>query len=251
MKFENKIVLITGAAHGMGKNHAKAFINEGASVIITDINEELGKQTAEELGENALFIKHDVAEETDWINVVSIVKEKYGKLDVLVNNAGVMPFGPLGVMSFDDYKKYIGINQFSVFLSLTHCAELLKASGNASVINVSSTAGLRAMPYGAAYNSSKFAVRALTKVAALEWAKLGIRVNTLCPGPTMTKDVDLNQSASHGDGGSVAAFLQTLPMGRFGTMDELTKMVLFLASDDSSFCTGADFVADGGITENK
>lgn len=91
MKFENKIVLITGAAHGMGKNHAKAFINEGASVIITDINEELGKQTAEELGENALFIKHDVAEETDWINVVSIVKEKYGKLDVLVNNAGVMP----------------------------------------------------------------------------------------------------------------------------------------------------------------
>ena len=107
------------------------------------------------------------------------------------------------------------------------------------------------MPYGAAYNSSKFAVRALSKVAALEWAKMGIRVNTLCPGPTMTKDVDLSQAASHGDGGSVAAFLQTMPMGRFGTMEELTKMVLFLASDDSSFCTGADFVADGGITENK
>ncbi|MBQ3559655.1 MAG: SDR family NAD(P)-dependent oxidoreductase [Agathobacter sp.] len=117
MKFENKIVLITGAAHGMGKNHAKAFINEGATVIITDINEELGKQTAVELGDKALFIKHDVAEEADWINVVNIINEKFGKLDVLVNNAGVMPFGPLGMMTFDDYKKYIGINQFSVFLN--------------------------------------------------------------------------------------------------------------------------------------
>ena len=251
MRFENKVVLVTGAAHGMGKNHAKAFIEEGANVVITDINEELGVKAAEELGEKAMFIKQDVASEEDWINVVSVVKEKFGKLDVVVNNAGVMPFGPLGMMSFEDYKKYIGINQFSVFLSLTHCFPLLKESGNASVINVSSTAGIRAMPYGAAYNSSKFAVRALSKVAALEWAKMGIRVNTLCPGPTMTKDVDLSQAASHGDGGSVAAFLQTMPMGRFGTMEELTKMVLFLASDDSSFCTGADFVADGGITENK
>lgn len=239
MKFKNKIVLITGGASGMGKEHAKEFVKEGATVVITDISLE-GEKVASEL-KNCLFIKQDVAKEADWKNVVKIVNEKFGRLDILINNAGIVLYKPLGMMTLDEYMRVVNVNQVSVFLGMSHCLELLKKGKNASVINISSIAGLTCSPAGAAYSSSKFAVRALTEVAAQEWAPFKIRVNTICPGAINTPMLVQPDTKD-----AVNEFAKSIPLKRIGNPEELTKAVMFFASSDGSYCTGSTLVVDGG-----
>ena len=240
MKFKNKIVLITGGARGMGKTHAEAFVKEGATVFITDVLTAEGEKIASSL-KNCSFIKQDVSKEADWINVIKKIDEKYGKLDILVNNAGIVLFKPLGMMTFEEYMHVVNVNQVSVFLGMTHSLNLLKKGTDASVINISSVAGLKGMPAGAAYNSSKFAVRALTEVAALDWAPYKIRVNTICPGA-----VDTAMLGSDDIKDLFKEYVNSIPMKRIGQPEELTKAVMFLASSDSSYCTGSTIVVDGG-----
>lgn len=239
MKFKDKIVLITGGASGMGKEHAKEFVKEGATVVITDISLE-GEKVASEL-KNCLFIKQDVAKEADWKNVVKIVNEKFGRLDILINNAGIVLYKPLGMMTLEEYMRVVNVNQVSVFLGMSHCLELLKKGKNASVINISSIAGLTCSPAGAAYSSSKFAVRALTEVAAQEWAPFKIRVNTICPGAINTPMLVQPDTKD-----AVNEFAKSIPLKRIGNPEELTKAVMFFASSDGSYCTGSTLVVDGG-----
>ena len=183
-RLENKVVIITGAAQGMGKMHAEKALNEGAKVVITDINKELGLQTSQILGENAIFIQHDVANEEHWSNVISTVIEKWGRIDVLVNNAGITYSTPLEKLSLAAYMKIVNINQVSVFLGMKTVAETMKAQNAGSIINISSMNGLVGGAIG--YTDTKFAVRGMTKAASRELSPYNIRVNSVHPGVIQT-----------------------------------------------------------------
>lgn len=240
-KFDNKVVLVTGGARGMGKTHVEEFVKEGAQVFFTDILEQEGKALETELGNRVFFIKQNVANEDDWKAVAKFIKDNAGRLDILVNNAGIARMNPIENMSVEEYLKVVNINQVSIFLSYKYMLDLLKLGHDSSVINISSIAGVKAMYGSAAYNSSKFAVNALTQVAAIEWANYKIRVNAICPGAIATPMLVQPDTKD-----MVDEFAKRIPLKRIGEPMELTKMVLFLASNDSSYCTGSLFVADGG-----
>ncbi len=244
MRLANKIALITGAAMGMGKSHAQRFIQEGAVVYLADINDEIGEATAKELGENAYYIKLDVTEEKSWLEAVETIRNNHHKLDILVNNAGISSFKPLSEMTVEDYMKTISINQLSVFLGMKSAMELLEKSSAASIINISSIEGFKGSSGGYGYVSSKFAVRGLTKSAALEFASKGIRVNSVHPGGVETPMV---AQATGDQKLAIEAFKQTIPLNRMAQASEISNLVLFLASDESSYSTGSEFIADGGI----
>ena len=183
-RLKDKVVIITGAAQGMGKMHAEKALSEGAKVVITDINKDLGLQTSQILGENAIFIQHDVANEEHWSNVISTVIEKWGRIDVLVNNAGITYSTPLEELSLAAYMKIVNINQVSVFLGMKTVAETMKAQNAGSIINISSMNGLVGGAIG--YTDTKFAVRGMTKAASRELSPFNIRVNSVHPGVIQT-----------------------------------------------------------------
>lgn len=241
MRFENKVVLITGGTRGMGESHAEAFAKEGAIVYITGNTEEEGKKTASKI-QNCTFVKQDVSVEKDWINIIKKIEQEHGRLDILVNNAGIVISKLLGEMTLEEYMRIINVNQVSIFLGLSHSLELLKKGTNASVINISSVAGLRTSLGDVSYTSSKFAVRAMSEVAAREWAQFNIRVNAVCPGAIQTPMLMQSNVAD-----AVKIISEKIPMKRIGAPSELTNVVLFLASTESSYCTGSTFVADGGM----
>jgi 3alpha(or 20beta)-hydroxysteroid dehydrogenase len=240
-RFENKVVLVTGGARGMGARHVERFVEEGAKVYFTDILSEGGQELAERLGRESVFIQQDVAKEDNWKKVISIIEEQENKLDVLVNSAGVARHKVIGDMSLDEYMSVININQVSVFLGLTYALPLLKKGTNASVVNISSIAGIAGSSGGAAYSSSKYAVRGLTQVAALEFAPLNIRVNSIHPGVVETPMVVQGDNRE-----GVVELVKAIPLGRIGKPDDISNMALYLASEDSSFCTASEFVLDGG-----
>lgn len=240
-RFKDKVVLVTGGARGMGKTHVEGFLKEGAFVFFTDILTNEGETLAKSLGSRCQFLKHDVSSERDWESVVAVINKKFGKLDVLINNAGIARFNLIEHMPLEDYMRVINVNQVSVFLGLKHCYPLLKQGKDASVVNISSVAGLKTSKGGAGYNSSKFAVNALSAVAANEWAADGIRVNTVCPGAVETPMIVQEDTKD-----LVEQFIESIPLKKIGKPEELTNMVMFLASTDSSFTTGSIFVADGG-----
>lgn len=240
-KLKGKVAIITGASQGMGASHAKLFIDEGAKVVITDINADKGEKYAKELGENALFIKQDVASESDWKTVVDTTVKKFGKLDILVNNAGITVAKSLFDVSVDDYEKIFKINQLSVFLGTKYAAQVMKEQKQGSIVNISSLNGLVGGAIG--YTDTKFAVRGLTKAAALELAHYGIRVNSIHPGVISTPMIHQGVTED-----KVAQFDKTIPIQRIAEPEEVSKMVLFVASDDASYSTGSEFVIDGGIS---
>lgn len=240
-KFENKVVLITGGARGMGKIHAEEFIKEGAIVYFTDILASEGVEVEKQLGKNAHFVKQDVASEKDWHSVYDIIEKNEGKLDILINNAGIVTYKPIGEMSLSEYMRVINVNQVSVFLGMSVMLNLLKKAKDSSVVNISSVAGLRTAQNSVAYSSSKFAVRALGEVGALEFAKYNIRVNTICPGAVETPMLVQEDTKD-----SVLRFAQRIPLKRIAKPIELTKAVMFLCSSDSSYMTGSTIVVDGG-----
>jgi len=240
-KLDGKVAIITGAAQGMGAAHARLFVSEGAKVVITDIKEDEGQQLAADLGDNALFIKHDVASENDWQKVLDQTIAAFGKVDILVNNAGITFAKGLQDISADDYVKIFKINQLGTFLGVKTVAKPMTAQGLGSIVNISSLNGLVGGAVG--YTDTKFAVRGMTKAASLELAPAGVRVNSVHPGVIETPMI-----SQPGTEAAVKQFAKTIPLRRIAKPEEVSKLVLYLASDDSSYSTGSEFVVDGGIS---
>ena len=242
-RLTGKVALITGAAGGQGAAAARRFAEEGARVVVTDVNDEAGKEFAAEIG--AHYVHLDVSREDEWTAAVAEAVEVYGPPTVLVNNAGILHFALLTETALDDYMRVIQVNQVGCFLGMRAVAPLMVEAGGGSIVNVSSVEGLAATPALTAYTASKFAVRGMTKVAALELARKGVRVNSVHPGAIET---GLLPAALGGQPVDLTYVGKRVPMKRVGQPPEIAELVLFLASDESSYCTGAEFVADGGVT---
>ncbi|MEH7483170.1 glucose 1-dehydrogenase [Neobacillus drentensis] len=249
MRLGNKTAIITGGGTGIGKSTALLFAKEGAKVVITDINEEAGKNTIDEieqLGGEALFVRHDVSNEEDWIQVVKQTTDRFNKVDVLFNNAGIYLIKPLAEITIDEWNRLMAINVTGVFLGMKHVMPLMAQKGKGSVINASSVAGLAGAPGHLLYGASKGAVRIMSKDAAMEYGAAGVRVNSIHPGYIDTGMLNVVTEATNA---SKAELGNLFPLeNRLGKVEEIANLVLFLASDESSYCTGSEFVADGGFS---
>jgi 3alpha(or 20beta)-hydroxysteroid dehydrogenase len=244
-RLTGKIAIITGASQGMGMAHARAFVEHGAKVILGDLNEKAGKALAAELGAGAIFVKQDVSKAEDWKALLQQGEERFGTVNVLVNNAGIL--GPLAAtteMPEAEFLRVCAVNQTGVFLGMQTVLPGMIKSGGGSIVNISSIAGLVAI-YGApnlAYVASKFAVRGMTKQVAVEYGDKNIRANSVHPGYIKTPMM----VAATDEGGGEA--LKQIPLRRMADASEVSNLVVFLASDESAFITGTEHVIDGGMT---
>jgi 3alpha(or 20beta)-hydroxysteroid dehydrogenase len=240
-RLDDRVVLITGAARGQGEAEARLFAAEGARVVLGDVLDGEGKAVAESLGEAAIYLHHDVADELSWTEFVAASLRQFGRIDALVNNAGILIYKPMLEMSLDEYRRVVDVNQVGCFLGMKAVAPSLAETGGGAIVNVSSMVGMKAFAGAIGYVSSKFAIRGLTRTAALELGASGIRVNSLHPG-----GVDTDMAWGY-DGVDLEQLYQSTALGRIGRPDEMARVALFLISDESSYCTGAEFVADGGL----
>ncbi len=239
---DNEVAIITGAARGMGAMHARTFVDQGAKVVITDIDEDAGAALAEEIGENTVFMKLDVSDEGDWSRVVEGAEERFGPITVLVNNAGLGIFKLLEEITADDFRRVFEIDELGVFLGMKAVVPSMKRAGHGSIVNISSVSGLRGAPTGVAYCASKHAVTGMTRAAASELGQFDIRVNSLHPGSVQT---DMSGQGDVAD--YVEELSKTIPMGRLGGVEEISNLCVYLASNRSSYSTGSQFVVDGGM----
>ncbi|HYJ60358.1 MAG TPA: glucose 1-dehydrogenase [Actinomycetota bacterium] len=247
MRLEGKVALITGGGSGMGKVAAELFADEGARVVVTDVNDDAGEATAAAIGDAAYYVHADVADERDAERMVAETTTAFGRLDILYNNAGIMPLDDGSITDADGaiWDAVLGVNVKGVAYGCKHGIPAMLASGGGSIINVASfVAMMGAATSQTAYTASKGAVLAMTREIAVEYARKGIRCNALCPGPIETP---LLLALLSDEAKKQRRFVH-IPMGRLGRAEELAKAALFLASDDSSFMTGASLVVDGGIT---
>jgi NAD(P)-dependent dehydrogenase (short-subunit alcohol dehydrogenase family) len=251
-RLAGKCAFVTGAASGLGRAMAQAFVAEGARVAIADIDEARGREAAAALGRAALFLAHDVTSEEDWQRNLDAALKAMGALHILVNNAGVGPRGTVEQTSLADWRRVMAVNLDGPFLGCKYAIPLIAAAGGGSIINVSSVAGLIGARDSAAYCASKGGVRLLTKSVALHCAhrRNGIRCNSVHPVYTDTPMVEQMVEASREPSKIRAALAAMIPLGRLGTPEELAAMAVYLASDESRFVTGAEFVFDGGYTAN-
>ena len=242
-RLDGKVALITGAARGQGEATARLFAAEGAKVVMGDVLDAEGEGVAASLGDRVLYLRHDVHEEESWTRFVAAARERFGRVDALVNNAGILRVAPIASITVEEYMQVITVNQLGCLLGMKAVIPAMIEAGRGSIVNVSSTCGLEGAAGLVAYVSSKFAIRGMTKTAALELGPVGIRVNAVCPG-----GIDTHMSRGD-DFGSAEPdkFYTRLPLGRIGQPAEVASLTLFLASDESSYCTGADFVIDGGM----
>jgi 3alpha(or 20beta)-hydroxysteroid dehydrogenase len=243
-RLKGKVAIVTGAARGMGESHARRFVAEGAKVILTDVREDAGSALARSLGPGAVFVRHDVSSWADWVAVVARAESAFGPVTALVSNAGVLgPVAKTADLTEEAYLKVCATNQHGVFLGMKAVIPSMLKAGGGSIVNISSIAGLAAN-YGfpnAAYVASKFAVRGMTKAAAIEYGPRGIRVNSVHPGFIQTP---MMVEATDEKGGDA---LGLIPLGRIADPSEVTNLVLFLASDEASYITGAEHVVDAGM----
>ena len=243
-RLDGKVALITGGARGMGKSHVRHFVAEGARVIFGDVLDDKGEYVAAGLGEQACrYIHHDVTSEDDWAAAVALAVEAFGRLDVLVNNAGVLAFAPIADMPLDSFRRVLEVNAVGCWLGMKAVIDPMTNSGGGSIVNISSIEGFTGAEGLSAYSASKFAIRGMTKVAARELARFGIRVNSVHPGGVLTRMV-VDSAGARTDG---EAFIKAMPLARFAEPVEISRLVAYLASDDSSYSTGSEFIADGGI----
>ena len=248
MRLEGKVAIITGGAHGMGAVEAVLFAKEGAKVIIADIREEDARKVEAEIAEvggEAMVALLDVTKENQWERTIADVVARFGKLDILVNNAGISGSGEKDFGSSQAWDQLMDVNAKSVFLGMKHAIPEMEKAGGGAIVNISSISGMVGQSYiHPGYNASKGAVRLVTKAAAVQHAKSGIRVNSVHPGsmpPMLT-------SGARGDGGSQDARMAAIPMGREGQPIEVANAVLFMASDEASYITGTELMVDGGYT---
>ncbi|MEI7056679.1 glucose 1-dehydrogenase [Nocardioides sp. CCNWLW239] len=239
---DDKVVIITGGARGMGAAHARHFVAEGARVVIGDLLDEDGKALADELGERAVFAHLDVTSPQDWDAVVALATATYGRLDGLVNNAGVLAFRPIADTDVEEFRRILDINLTGAWLGIKAVTDVLARQGG-SVVNVSSINGFVGSSGLSAYTASKFAVRGLTKAAAQELGAQGIRVNSIHPGGIATPMTGRSPGQSDTDGAEAFA---RVPIPRWGRPEEVSPLAAYLVSDLSSYCTGSEFVVDGG-----
>ncbi|MEV5833210.1 glucose 1-dehydrogenase [Nocardia sp. NPDC052112] len=235
-----KTVIVTGAARGMGAAFARRLVGEGASVVVADVLADEGKAVAAELGDRAMFCPLDVTDEAAWTAVVAEAEHTFGPVSGLVNNAGIVHVDPIERLAEADYRRVIDVNQVGVFLGMKAVVPSMRRAGGGSIVNISSIGGIIAFSNILGYVASKWAVRGMTKAAAQEFGADGIRVNSVHPGVVateMTADSDRSNSMVHDQ-----------PLPRAAAPGELANLVLFLISDEAGFCTGSEFVADGGYT---
>ena len=242
-KLDGRVALITGGARGQGAAEAALFAAEGATVFLTDVLDEEGEKTAAACG--GVYLHHDVTSESRWEDVVQAILKDHGRLDILVNNAGIFKLGSVVTTTLEDYRQVIEINQVGVFLGMRAVAKPMIERGSGAIVNISSVAGMQGSPGAIAYGASKWAVRGMTKSAATELGRYGIRVNSIHPGIIETPM--LHQIPAF-ESGNADRWLRRIPAGRVADAHEVAKLALFLASDESSYSSGAEFLIDGGMT---
>ncbi|MFI6516164.1 glucose 1-dehydrogenase [Spirillospora sp. NPDC050679] len=240
---EGKVAIVTGAARGQGAAEARLLAEAGARVVVADVLEE-GREVAAEIGEAARFVHHDVTDAASWAGAVAAATGAFGRLDVLVNNAGIWRTAPVDQETEERFELILRVNLIGPFLGIKAAVPAMRAAGGGSVVNISSTAGLRGIPGHSAYGASKFGLRGLTRSAALDLAPDGIRVNSVHPGAIDTPMVAA-AGFERGEGN-----YDRVPLGRVGVPEDVAGLVLFLASDASSYITGTEFAVDGGLTTN-
>ena len=243
MRMANKVAIVTGGARGMGEQTVRLFVKNGAKVVIGDLLDQQGEALAAELGSNVAFVHMDVSKKEDWQKAIARAQQ-FGPLNVLVNNAAVVMMKSIVDTSEDDYMRVIRINQLGTFLGIQSVIEPMKKAKGGSIINVSSIDGLQSKNSLMAYSSSKWAVRGMTKCAAIELGQYGIRVNSVHPGGIFT---DMGgKSEANPDPSSMDSTYANFPIPRVGLPHEVANVTLFLATDEGSYCTGSEFIADGG-----
>ena len=247
-RMDGKVALISGGARGQGAAEARLFASEGAKVVIGDLLDVEGMRVAAEIAEgggDAMYVHLDVTSEEDWQSAVAAAVSSYGKLDVLVNNAGIWRRGRVEDTTVEDWDAIQNVNSKGVFLGTKAAIPEMRNAGGGSIINISSTAGLVGGPRSTAYTASKGAVRLFTKATAIQYAGESIRANSIHPGPI---DTEMIHQVWQGEDNSREESIARTPLGRVGTVDDIAYGVLFLASDESSFMTGSELVIDGGST---
>ncbi|MCU1378151.1 MAG: 3-oxoacyl-[acyl-carrier protein] reductase [Acidimicrobiales bacterium] len=238
MRLDGKVALITGGARGQGAAEARLFVREGAKVLVTDVLDAEGDALAAELGDVGRYRHHDVTSADDWASAVDEAISTFGSLDVLVNNAGIHHVTRIEEETLENFERTIRVNLYGTFLGIQAVIPPMRAAGGGAIVNISSLAGMKGIPGHGAYGASKWGVRGLTKTAAAELGHDGIRVNSVHPGAIKTA---MLPDSPEGD-----ARFAHLPVGRPGEVEEVASLVLFLASDESSYITGTEHVIDGG-----
>lgn len=242
-RLQNKIAIVTGGAQGQGAAIVRAFVSEGAKVVIADVATEPGEALASELGAEAIFVKHDVSSEASWAAVVEAATAAFGAPNVLVNNAGILRFGAIVDTSVELYEQVFRVNQLGTFLGMKAVIPSMKEAGGGSIVNASSIEGLGGMGHLVAYSATKFAIRGMTKVAAMELGGFGIRVNSVHPGM-----IDTGMTREHGGDLAMEFGASKVALKRVGQPSDVAPLYVYLASDESAYTTGAEIAVDGGAT---
>lgn len=242
-RLAGKHAIVTGGAQGQGAAIARAFVAEGATVVIADVAEAEGLALAEELGENALFRRHDISDLDSWTALVTAANEHFGPVNVLVNNAGILRFGEIATQPQEEFELLFRVNQLGCFLGMKSVIPTMEAAGGGSIVNASSIEGLGGMAFCTGYTATKFAIRGMTKSAALELGPKGIRVNSIHPGM-----IDTGMTRIHGGDAAMEFGASKVALKRVGVPEDIAPAYVYLASDESSFVTGAEFAIDGGAT---
>ncbi|MFI1717980.1 SDR family NAD(P)-dependent oxidoreductase [Streptomyces sp. NPDC053513] len=243
-KLDGRVVLVTGAARGQGEQEARLFAAEGAKVVLGDVLDGAGEALAKELGEDrAAYVHLDVTSEGDWTAAVAAARERFGKIDGLVNNAGILRFNELVSTPLDEFRAIVSVNQTGCFLGIRAVAPEIAAAGGGTIVNTASYTGLTGMAGVGAYAATKHAVLGLTRVAALELAAKGVRVNAVCPGAI---DTAMSNPEGVDPAATAELYRKLVPLGRIGRPEEVAALALFLTGEDSAYITGQPFVIDGG-----
>ncbi|MDI3423723.1 SDR family NAD(P)-dependent oxidoreductase [Streptomyces luteolus] len=251
-KLDGRVVIVTGAARGQGEQEARLFAAEGARVVLADVLDEQGEAVAKEIGEGrARYVHLDVSREEEWTAAVATAKEAFGKVDGLVNNAGILRFNALVDTPLDEFMQVVNVNQVGCFLGIRAVAPAIGEAGGGTIVNTASYTAVTGMPAVGTYAATKHAILGLTRVAAMELADSGIRVNAVCPGAIDTAMSNPAQLDPDADPAAMTEALDELyrklvPLGRVGRPREVADLALFLSSEDSSYITGQPFVIDGG-----